>query len=1114
MRNAPTIRSVTELAASRSDALTPASFTSFGDLLRFLRRRARLTQRELSVAVGYNFAQISRLEAGQRLPDPTVIAAVFVAALDLEQEPAWATRLIQLAEDARHQAAPVAQRDAPAATLPSGTITFLFTEIADSTGLWGQHPLAMPAALQRHEILLHQSIAKHHGVVFQTVGDAVCAAFASALDALAAAVAIQHGLQRESWGAIGALGVRMALHTGVAEPYTGAYVGLPLSRAAQLLATGHGQQVLISRATWELVHDQLPLEVELRDLGMHRLTDLARPEQIWQLVVPDLPAEFPPLRTLDARATNLPAQAAPLIGREQELAVACDLLRRVDVRLLTLVGPGGVGKTRLGLQIAAELLDDFADGVFLVALAPISHSELVAPAIARALGLAETGGQQTAERLKYALGQKQLLLVLDNFEQVAPATLLIGELLAAAPQLKVLITSRASVHLSTAHEFFVPPLGLPPVKDESRRTKDEEAQDRSTRPPSSFSVYPSVELFIERARAVKADFAVTPETAPTIAQICNRLDGLPLAIELAAAWIKYLSPEALLARLERRLPLLRGGARDLPARQQTLRSTIEWSYNLLEAVEQTLFARLAVFVGGCTLEAASEVLSFELSVMSEGPDQLRTQNSELKTLEGLAALVDKSMLRREETSTVPRFVMLETIREYALEQLEERGEVEAMRSRHLSYYLMLAEAAAPLPQLASVDLPAWLNRLEADHDNLRTALAWCLADTETPATRHETGVRQPPISPSRQELGLRLAGTLWPLWYERGYMNEGRSWLDRALAVSDGGGRTRAQALLGAGMLAWRQADYAVSRGMLEASIGLWRELGDTRHCAYAIHFLGHVRFDQRDYAGARVLFEESLRLYHALGNAAEDMEAIGCLGMLAYHEGDFVMARARFEESLTYHRSLGNQEGIALALNRLGELARLAGDDDYAAALYQESLAICRAIGRTMDVASALHKLGYVAQHRGAYARAQALFAESLALQRELGNKQGIAECLAGLAGLAAATEEHERAARLFGAADALLDAIGAPLSPADRAERDRDLALACGHLGETQFGAAWTAGRALSPDQASAAALGLAIRPCAPDVGLAQAAQIEQPAVIHHLVEPLTKRELDVLR
>jgi predicted ATPase/class 3 adenylate cyclase len=505
------------------------------------------------------------------------------------------------------------------AHLPTGTVTFLFTDIEGSTKLWERYPEAMQAALARHDEILQGAIETHGGYVFKTVGDAFCAAFPTAADALEAALGAQRDLRAENWGKIGPLRVRMALHAGASDERGSDYFGPSVNRVARLLSAGHGGQILLSLAAQELVRDELPGGTELRDLGEGRLKVLFRPERIFQLTAPDLSSSFPPLKSLDARLNNLPAQPAPLVGREQELGEVCGLLRRDEVRMLTLTGPGGTGKTRLGLQIAAELLDEFEDGAFFVALAAITEPAFVTSAIAEPLGVAETGDQPLEESLKEFLRNKELLLLLDNFEQVVEAAPLVGELLATCAALKVLATSRSVLRVYGEREFPVPPLTLP---------------DPTRLPPvERLTEYEAVRLFIERAKAAKPGFSVTDENVPAVAEICARLDGLPLAIELAAARIKVLPPQAILKRLGSRLKLLSGGARDLPQRQRTLRGAIEWSYMLPDEGERVLFARLAVFSGSYSLEA--------IQAVCDARDDLVVD-----ALESVSSLLDKTPTTR------------------------------------------------------------------------------------------------------------------------------------------------------------------------------------------------------------------------------------------------------------------------------------------------------------------------------------------------------------------------------------------------------------------------------------------------------------------------------------
>jgi predicted ATPase/class 3 adenylate cyclase len=656
---------------------------SLGVWIKRRRKVLDLTQDALAALVGCSKDLIAKIEGDARRPSRE-IATLLASHLQLGADECVLFIQVARAELGADRLAPPAQsvargafvpaptlagQSAPTATaatpLPSGTVTFLFTDIEGSTQLWEQHPQAMPAAIERHNAILRAAIARHGGVVFKLVGDAVYAAFASAPQAVAAALAAQRALHAEAWGPTGVLRVRMALHSGGAEARDGDYLGLPLNRVARLLAAGHGGQILLSLTTEQLVREQLPSDVALRDLGTQRLKDLSLPEQIFQLIAPDLPATFPALTTLDARHTNLPAQPTALIGREQDVAAISTLLRRAAVRLVTLTGPGGIGKTRLSLQVAAELVEQFADGVYFVDLAPIRDPQLVSTAIAETLGVREAGNQPLLVTLKEYLRDKRMLLLLDNFEHLLDAAALVADLLAIAAQLKVLATSREMLHLRGEQEVGVDPLAVP---------------DPAHLPAlDQLSQYAAVALFIQRVQASQPSFQVSNANAPALAEICVRLDGLPLAIELAAARVKLFPPEALLARLSSRLALLTGGPRDLPARQQTLRHTIAWSYDLLNEAEQALFRRLGVFVGGCTIEAAEAVCN----VNGDLP---------LDVVDGLAALVDKSLVKQVEAMDgEPRFTMLETIREYALEQLAANGELEALRQRHAAFFVTLAE---------------------------------------------------------------------------------------------------------------------------------------------------------------------------------------------------------------------------------------------------------------------------------------------------------------------------------------------------------------------------------------------------------------------------------------
>ena len=893
--------------------------------------------------------------------------------------------------------------------------------------MWEKSPQTMRTALVRHDGVLRSAIESNGGHVFKTMGDAFCAAFSSAPEALRAALSAQRTLLvDETWGEAGALLVRMALHTGSAEESDGDYFGPPLNRVSRLLSAAHGGQTLLSSPAQELVRDQLPVGAQLRDLGEHRLKDLARPERVFELLAPELPAGFPPLRTLESRPNNLPMQPTPLVGREREVEDIRGRLLAPEVRLLTLTGPGGTGKTRLALQAAADLLEEFEDGVFFVALAAVTDPTLVASTVAQVLGVRESGDLPLIDGIRDYLSDKRLLLVVDNFEQVLEAAPLVGELL-SAPSLKVLATSRIPLGVYGEHEYAVPPLAIP----DPERLPGLEA----------LSHYEAVRLFIERARAAKADFAVTNENAPAVAEICARLDGLPLAIELAAARIKLLPPKAMLGRLGRRLKLLTGGARNLPERQRTLRGAIEWSHTLLEDGEKTLFCRMAVFSSGRTLEAIETVCDAEGDLP-------------IDALEGVSSLLDKSLLRQEEgPNGEPRFVMLETIHEYAREKLRESGEAEEIRRAHKEYFLTLAEEAEP--ELMGSDQVPWMERLEAEHDNMRAALSWSL----------EVG---------DAESALRIGGALWRFWNVRGHFSEGRRWL--ATALSDGEAApvgVRARALLGLGYLALRQGDYMRATEDLEASLALYREAEDRRGEAYALCFLGWIALDRNELERAEGLLEESLALGRAVGTARDVSVVLNALAMLGLYRGEYERAATMQEESLSLAREAGDIRSIAIYTTNLGMTAAVTGEYERAETFLQEALEVHREIGAEDMIAPSINLFGFLALSRNDLDRAEDLCVVALRELRERAQLPGIAFALDILAGVAASRGEIRRAARLWGAAAGSREVTGVPWLLEERAMIEPHIEAARSRLDELSWQGEWENGRVMSLDQAVSYAL-----------------------------------------
>ena len=727
--------------------------------------------------------------------------------------------------------------------------------------------------------------------------------------------------------------------------------------------------------------------------------------------------------------SRLPAPLTPLVGREQEIAAVCALLWRPEVRLVTLTGTGGVGKTRLALGVAAAVNADFADGICFVALAPLVDPGLVLSTIAQALGVQEQGSRPLLEGLQDHLREKQLLLLLDNFEQVVSAAPVVVELLVAAPRLRVLVTSRTSLHLSGEHEFVVPPLALPDL--------------RHLPPPDRLLQYGAIRLFVARAQAAHSAFVMTAENATAIAAICQQVDGLPLAIELAAGRSKLFAPQALLSRLRNRLKLLVGGAQDLPLRQQTLRGTIAWSYDLLGQDEKALFRRLAVFVGGCTLEAAEAVCTAQGDLL-------------IDVLEAVAALVDKSLLRQEtQADGQPRLLMLETIREYALERLAASGEAEAVRRQHAIFFLRFSEEAEP--KIRGAEHFLWRTRLEVEHDNLRAALRWTLESQEA-------------------EMGMQLAFSLVAFWRASNQDREGRNWCEQVLAQPGTSARTaaRAMALLAAGAMTMFQGDLPQAQLLLEESIAIGREVGRAakRTLALALALLAYGALLQGNLGAARELAEEGVRLFREVGEAWGTALALNHLGRATLELGDPVAARPLLEESAALFRA-GNMQRLALPLNTLGRVALRQGDDTGARAYCEEALAVARATGDELFIAEALAQLGTVALHVGDSGQATALYQQSLTLIWTRGYRECIAEDLAGLAATASLLGQPERAARLFGAVEALREVSGIRLSPLPRADYDRAVEGIRAHLDEATFAQAWEKGRAMPLEQAIAEAL-----------------------------------------
>jgi predicted ATPase/class 3 adenylate cyclase len=821
--------------------------------------------------------------------------------------------------------------------LPRGTVTLLFTDIEGSTRLLqelGSERYVL--ALEDHRRLLRQAMSRRGGVEVEMQGDSFHFAFSDAWAALRAAAEAQRALAEHPWESE-PIRVRIGIHTGEPLVSGALYAGLDVHRAARVMAAGHGGQVLLSETTRAVVGADLPDGLSVRDLGEHRLKDLLAPQRLFQLG----DTTFPPLKSL--YQTNLPVPPTTFLGRERELHELSALLAEGSVRLLTLTGVGGSGKTRLAVQAAAEASELYPDGLFWVGLAPLRDPALVTSSMARALG--------AKDELADHIGSKRLLLVLDNFEQLVEAAPELMELLSACPRLTVLVTSREPLHLSAEREYEVLPL----------RESD------------------AVSLFHERVQAFGTDIAEDGESV----EICRRLDHLPLAIELAAARVKVLSPRALRERLEQRLPLLTGGPHDVPTRQRTLRAAIDWSYELLDADEQRLFARLAIFAGGCTLEAAENICDAELDT--------------------LQSLVDKSLLRH----TAERFRMLETIREYATERLDESDEAGQLRQRHAHWYLDLAERA--YPELRGSHQAAWLERLEQEHDNFRSVLGRILGAGEF-------------------ETALQLSGALARFWITRGYVAEGRRWLEICLQ-SAAAPATRSRTLRGLAILAMEQ--------------------GDLDRAAHAA--------------------EEALALDRTAADEAGAAQSMGILADVLAFRGDLARASALYEETAALALRRGDRLEVAITLYNLAHVAHLQGENQRAEDRFEESLAIFSELEDALGQAAALQSLVEIASENGDHQRAFSLLHTSTALLKEIKYVSALIASLDTHARLLASLGQAEVAARLWGAHRALGEELGLERAhPLEVAARDESVASVRAVLGDQAFEQAWTTGASMTLDEA----------------------------------------------
>ena len=825
----------------------------------------------------------------------------------------------------------------PSGPLPSGTITFVFTDIEGSTRLVQQLGDRFPALLADHHRLMRDAFGAEGGVEVMTEGDSFFVVFTSAPAAVRAAIAAQRSLEDHVWPEGVDVKVRMGLHTGEGLMVGDNYGGIDVHRAARISAAGHGGQILISSTTRALVESSLPGGASLVDLGEHRLKDIELPERLIQLSVDGLPQRFPAPRTVDARPNNLPVALTTFVAREREVNAIKELV--ATNRIVTLTGPGGTGKTRLAIEVARGLLPVFSDGVFLVLLAPVTDPKLVASEIAHALVVREEKERPILETLKDALADKELLLVIDNFEQIVDAAPIIAELLAAAPNVKCLATSRIPLRIYGEQECPIPPMTTP--------SRDGDLD------PTRLASYESIALFVQRAKAVRPDFVLSATNAGDVVDICERLDGLPLAIELVASRIRLLGAGEILERLQTSSLGVAMGARDLPERQRTLRGAIAWSYDLLDESSQALFRRLAVFSGGWSFAAADAVCN---------------QDEELgvDTLDGLETMLQNSLIRRHDDDRGDaRFRMLQTIREYALELLLGSAEGAEIQERHSHFFLALAQKAEPL-LTAEGD---WPSRLAPDHDNFRAALGWSLNEGEL-------------------DVGLQLAASLWRFWYFKGHLAEGRQWLADLLAAPDALARTpvRGKALMAIGSVAYWQNDFEATRLFYEEGLEIFREVDDQPGIAQALYNLGFVALIEGDLELGRSRYLESRTLYQRLSDALGVANVTWGLAMAALLGDRLDEAAALGEEAKRRFRDIGNWYGETSGDFVLFEVERRRGNWDEVERIISGQLVDAAEKRDALGVASLLETVGNVDIQRGRPRRGLALSGAAAALKDSAG--------------------------------------------------------------------------------------------------------------------------------
>ncbi len=918
--------------------------------------------------------------------------------------------------------------------LPFGTVTFLFTDIEGSTKLWEQHPEAMKAALAKHDSILREFIESSHGHIIKTTGDGVHAVFSTAIDAINSAIVAQYNLNSRITSL--PIKVRMGLHTGEAELRENDYYGQALNRGARIMSAGHGGQVLLSEVTAQVAREHLPADTNLIDLGEYTLNGLIHAERIFQLAAPDLQKEFPALMSIGTATNNLPTQLTSFIGRERELREAKEKLS--SAKLLTLIGPGGTGKTRLSLQLVAEVRPDFSDGLWLVELAPLADPALILQTIASVLNVRAQIGMPLKGIVVDYLRAKNLLLILDNCEHLVEACAqLADEFLHNAPNLKIIASSREALGIGGETVYRVPSLSLPSAQGGVLAAGDGGL--------SKMMGFESIQLFVERARAANPKFDLTEKNASSVAQICRRLDGIPLALELAAARVTVFPPEQIATRLDDRFKLLTGGSRTALPRQQTLRALIDWSYDMLSEDERALLRRLSVFAGGWVFEAAESIC----------PD--------LDVLSLLTQLVNKSLVTMDDEGDEPRYRLLETVRQYARDKLMETGEAELMRNRHLGYFIQLTVNAESA--LIGFTALSWVNRLEAEYDNLRTAFEWGMENNVLAV--------------------LKMAGSLQYFWYRRGYETEGRNWIKDGLEHLQNLPAVEGEALserMAVTAKAWQaMAFLASSQGDFTSSIAasrkceeLARQTGDKRLLATVLSFGAASKMMSGDRSYASSVMDEVL----SIARDADDPFALsisyGMMGMhMLLNDQDPTKGNEYVSKGLALLKDTPHHFWQTMLLFGLGMTARFQGRFDEARERFAPLLTVFRDMGDQHRTNMIHSECAHMERLEGHHDKAESMYRDTIIEWKRLGHRAAVANQLECFAFMAKIHEQVERAAKLFGAAEALREIIKIPMSDMEKIEYDRETADLKANMDEKEFTSRWTEGRSMTMEQAIQLAL-----------------------------------------